>query len=279
MQVAFRTIGIVGAAGRMGTRVRTRLAQQPEFELLLVDVGKGAEQLQREGLHVVSGVEAAQRSDVLVLAVPDNKIAAVAQELVPYVRSGCAVLYLDPAVPFAGVLPQRPDVTYFVVHPSHPPLFQYEETPEARRDHGGGIAPQSIVCTLLQGPEEHYQPCEQLAKEIFAPIRAAYRLNIHQMALLEPILSEAIAYTLLSVLRDAYHEAVARGIPEPAVRDFLLGHIRVELAILFGEIQWRPSDAAERVRMWTYPRLLNENWRRLFDDDQLHECVQIILES
>jgi prephenate dehydrogenase len=105
MQVAFRTIGIVGAAGRMGTRVRTRLAQRPELELLLVDVGKGAEQLQQEGLHVVSGVEAAQRSDVLVLAVPDNKIAAVAQELVPFVRSGCAVLYLDPAVPFAGVLP------------------------------------------------------------------------------------------------------------------------------------------------------------------------------
>jgi len=279
MQLPFRTIGIIGAAGRMGTRVRTRLSQDPDLELLLVDVGQGAEQLAREGLSVVSGVEAAQRSDVLVIAVPDNKIASVAYELVPHLRSGCVAIYLDPAVPFAGVLPSRPDVTYFVVHPSHPPLFQDEETPEARRDHWGGIAHQSIVCTLLQGPEEHYEPCEELAKRIFAPIRAAYRLNIHQMALLEPILSEAIAYTLLSTLRDAYHEAIQRGIPEPAVRDFLLGHIRVELAILFNEIAWRPSDAAERVRMWTYPRLIKEDWRRLFDDDQLRECVQIILES
>jgi hypothetical protein len=47
-------------------------------------------------------------------------------------------------------------VSYFVTHPTHPPVFNDETDPEARRDYfGAGKAKQSIVNALVQGPEEH----------------------------------------------------------------------------------------------------------------------------
>ena len=67
------------------------------------------------------------------------------------------VVVLDAAAPAAGHLPDRPDLTYFVTHPCHPPLYAHDLTdPDQRRDVHGGVAPQAIVVALMQGPEEHY---------------------------------------------------------------------------------------------------------------------------
>ena len=44
---------------------------------------------------------------------------------------------------------------YFVTNPAHPPIYNGETDPEARRDYfGSGKAKQAIVKALMQGPEE-----------------------------------------------------------------------------------------------------------------------------
>ena len=64
-----------------------------------------------------------------MLAVPDTAIGKVAAELVPKVVPGTIVMALDAAAPYAGHLPARADITYFVTHPCHPPIFNDETTP------------------------------------------------------------------------------------------------------------------------------------------------------
>jgi len=67
------------------------------------------------------------------------------------------VICLDPAAPHGKKLPARSDISYFVTHPAHPPVFNDETDPEARRDFfGSGKAHQSIVSRLMQGPESDY---------------------------------------------------------------------------------------------------------------------------
>ena len=48
------------------------------------------------------------------------------------------VVALDAAAPFAGHLPARPDLTYFVTHPCHPPIYNDETDPP---DAGDDEAP------------------------------------------------------------------------------------------------------------------------------------------
>ena len=67
------------------------------------------------------------------------------------------VITLDAAAPFAGHLPARNHLVYFVTHPCHPPIFNDESTPEGRHDHFGSLyAKQSIVSALMQGPDEAF---------------------------------------------------------------------------------------------------------------------------
>ena len=67
------------------------------------------------------------------------------------------VMMLDAAAPFAGHLPKRDDLVYFVTHPCHPPVFNDETDLDAKRDYFGGIAAkQHIVCSLMQGPDSAY---------------------------------------------------------------------------------------------------------------------------
>ena len=43
---------------------------------------------------------------------------------------------LDPAAPHGGELPVRPDVSYFVCHPCHPPIVNDETDPEQHEGCG-----------------------------------------------------------------------------------------------------------------------------------------------
>src|SRR3546814_16253362 len=97
---------------------------------------------------------------------------------------GTVVVALDAAAPFAGHLPKRDDLTYFVTHPCHPPIFNDETEPAARDDRFGGLhARPSIVSALLQGPEEHYAHGEETARAILAPILRPHKGNVTQVAL------------------------------------------------------------------------------------------------
>jgi D-apionate oxidoisomerase len=168
---------------------------------------------------------------------------------------------LDAAAPHAGELPERGDVTYFVTHPCHPPLFDDETDPAARADFFGGVrARQHIVCALMQGPEEHYELCEQVARAIYKPVMRSHRVSVEQLAILEPALSETVGATLVTAMREAVDEAVRRGVPREAAMDFMLGHLKIELGILFGAFPGQFSDGALMAIENAKPQILREDW-------------------
>jgi hypothetical protein len=272
------TLALFGAGGNMGTRLSNALLPHPEYRLLYVEAGeRGIARLRERGLPITPGSEAAALADVVILAVPDNRIGTVAAEVVPQMRAGSMLICLDPAAPHAGRLPDRPDVSCFVTHPAHPPVFNTETDPEARRDFfGSGKARQAIVCALMRGPEEDYARGEAIARHIWHPVLRSHRVTVEQMAMLEPALSETVAASCLSVIREAMDEAIRRGVPAEAARDFLLGHLNIELAIFFEEIDWKLSAGAQQAVEEARAILFQPDWKRVFEPEHLLASVRRI---
>ena len=230
------------------------------------------------GLSAKSAEDALPQADVVILAIPDNAIGKVTHQLVGQFKHGAILIALDAAAPFAGELPDRPDLTIFVAHPCHPSVFNDETDPEARRDYFGGLkAKQAIVCALMRGPEAHYALAEDVSKRMYAPVMRAHRASVDQMAILEPVLSETITATCLTVIREATDEAVRRGVPEQAAFDFVLGHINVELAILFNQLPGvRMSDAANRAVERAKTEIFAPDWKKVFERDAITESIHAI---
>src|SRR5207244_7516817 len=113
------------------------------------------------------------------------------------------------------------DISYCFAHPCHPSVFNDETDPGARRDFFGGVkARQNIVCSLMQGTDGDYARGEAIARAMFAPVMKAHRVTIEQMALLEPVLVETTAATCITIIKEAMDEAIRRGVPAEAARDF-----------------------------------------------------------
>ena len=223
------SIALFGAGGKMGCRLAKNL-KGSRYDVRHVEVSDaGKARLQNElGISTVDVDTALNGADVVILAVPDTAIGKVAASINDKLKPGTMVVALDAAAPFAGHFPDRADLTYFVTHPCHPPIFNDETDMAAKKDHFGGIhAKQHIVSALMQGPEEAYAVGEEIAKVIWAPVMRSHRVTVEQMALLEPGLSETVCASLLVVMREAMDECVARGVPKEAARDFLLGHMNV----------------------------------------------------
>jgi hypothetical protein len=214
-------IALFGAGGKMGARLSRNLAAS-DYDVRHVEPSEVGRARLRDALGIacIDVPMALDAVDVVILAVPDTHVGAVAHDIAPLLRPGTMVMALDAAAPFAGHLPERPDLTYFVTHPCHPPIFNDETDPAARDDRFGGLhARQSIVNAMMQGPEAHYALGEAVAQTIWAPILRTHRVTVEQMALLEPGLSETVCATLLDTMREAMDEVVARGVPEEAARD------------------------------------------------------------
>ena len=275
---ATTTIALFGAGGKMGVRLARNL-KSSTYRVRHVEVSEaGRERLQKElGIACVAPDAALDGAKVVILAVPDTLIGKLAAEIAPKLPPGTMVMTLDAAAPFAGHLPQRPDLVYFVAHPCHPPIYNDETTPEARRDFfGGAHAKQSIVSALMQGPDEAFDLGEAVARTIYAPILRSYRLTVDQMALLEPGLSETVCATLLDVMREAMDEVVARGVPADAARDFLLGHMTILGAVIFKEIPGAFSDACNKAITFGKPRLMRDDWKKVFDRDEIADSIRRI---
>ncbi|MDX2153180.1 MAG: phosphogluconate dehydrogenase C-terminal domain-containing protein [Bryobacteraceae bacterium] len=268
-------IAVFGAAGNMGTRVLNALGGLPQYQLLCVEGNeRGAERLRERGYEAVPSDEAASQCDVAILAVPDVLIGTIAREVAPLMKPGAMIMCLDPAAPRAGRLPQRRDLSYFITHPAHPPIFNDEAEPEARRDFfGSGLAKQAIVSALMQGPEADYAKGEAIAARMFGPILRSHRVTVEQMAILEPVLSETVAATCLSVIREALDEAAARGVPFEAARDFLMGHLNIEIAILFNEIDWKFSAGAQKAIAEAKPKIFRDDWKQVFEEVEVMASV------
>jgi hypothetical protein len=215
-----------------------------------------------------------------VLALPDRVLGGVARDVVPKARTGALVVTLDPAAPCAGELPDRADVSYFVTHPCHPSVFEPEDDPEARADFFGGTkAKMPIVCALVQGPEEDYARGERLARDFFAPVTRAHRISVEQMALLEPAMAETVGIALIMALREALEEVVRRGVPRAAAEDFLYGHIKVPLGIVFGRADFPLSDGARLIAEFGRQRILRPDWKAVFEPGSVSEQLRAILDG
>lgn len=273
------TVAVIGAAGAMGTRITGRLKDDPGYRLLYVERNEAGEaKLRERGVTPNSKEEAIRDAEVFILAVPDTAIGPVAEEIAPHVKPGTMIMCLDPAAPYAGKLPKRDDITYFVTHPSHPPVFNDETDPEALHDYwGGGKAKQAIVNALMQGPEEDYAKGEMLANKMFGPVLRSHRITVEQMAMLEPALSETVALTMIATMREALDETVRRGVPAQAARDFLLGHINVELAIVFDELDWQVSAGAQKALAEARKDLLQPDWKKVFEPESVKASVAKIV--
>lgn len=269
------SIALFGAGGKMGFRLSKNLLASA-YSVRHVEPGAGGQKRLKDelGIDCVEVEQALDGAEVVILAVPDTLIGKLSHEISPQLMPGTMVITLDAAAPFAGHLPQRPDLVYFVAHPCHPPIFNDESKPEARRDFfGGAHAKQSVVSALMQGPEEAFDLGEDIAKTIYAPILRSHRLSVEHMALLEPGLSETVCATLLDVMREGMEEVIARGVPPQAARDFLLGHMTILTAVIFKEIPGQFSDACNKAITFGKPRLMRQDWKQVFDRDEIAESI------
>jgi hypothetical protein len=264
----------------MGARIASAMRNDPGYRMLYVEAGAaGQERLREKDLMPISQADAVEQADVIVLAIPDVLIGPVAKTLVPTLKPGTLVICLDPAAPHSGDLPPRRDISYFVVHPCHPPVINDETDPAARLDFFGGKAKQHIVCALMQGPESEYARGEAIARRMFAPVMRAHRVTVEQMAMLEPALSETCVLTFMFAIKEAIDEAVTRGVPEQAAVDFVMGHINVNLGILFKLIDAHFSDGAKLAVKQATPLLLQPDWKKVFEPDNVLQQVKAITQA
>jgi hypothetical protein len=273
-------IALLGAGGKMGVRLSTNL-QGSRFSVDHVEVSEAG----RERLRTAVGADcvdmdmALGQADVVLMAVPDRLIGKIAHDIIGKVRPNTALIVLDAAAPYAGEMPDRKDVTYFVTHPCHPPIFNDETDPVAKNDFFGGIhAKQHIVCALMQGPEEHYALCEEIAREIYKPVMRAHRCTVEDIAILEPALSETVGITLCLAMREAVDDVVRRGVPRQAAMDFMLGHINIGLSIAFEAFpEGKFSDGALYAIAQAKPQIFREGWLdRVFNKEAVLKSVKEI---
>jgi hypothetical protein len=271
-------IALVGAGGKMGCRLTDNFLKMPEYQVAYLEISEqGIKNLAQRGVSVSPQNESIAQADVVILALPDVALAELSAQIIPLMRSGATVLTLDPAAPLDGVIFHRDDLGYVIAHPCHPSVFNWEPTEAAFRDFYGGVtAKQSIVVALMFGTESNYQLGEQVAKDMYQPIDQVYRITLEQMAILEPAMVETLAQTCMEVVKEGFDKIIALGVPEAAARDFVLGHLRIQIAVLFKEVNGTFSDAAYKISKRAKPILFNEGWQKIFEMDDIREQVRDI---
>jgi ketol-acid reductoisomerase len=271
-------VALVGAGGKMGCRLTDNFLRTPGYEVSYLEISpKGIENLKLRGVSPGRQEEAIPSADVVILGVPDVAIGKISDEIIPLMKSGSLVLTLDPAAPLDGVIHHRDDIGYVIAHPCHPSIFNWEPTEAAFRDFYGGIsAKQSIVVALMHGSEVHYKLGEKVSQDMYAPIHHTHRITLEQMAILEPAMVETLAQTCMEVVKEGYDRIVSLGVPEEAARDFVLGHLRIQIAVLFKEVNGTFSDAAYKISKRAKPILFKDGWQRIFEMNDIREQVRDI---
>lgn len=254
----------------------THNLKNSRYEMSYLEVSPaGIEKLKGVGVNVSTSEKVISDAQVVILAVPDVALGAVSAFIIPSMKSGALAVTLDPAAALAGKLHHRHDIAYFIAHPAHPSIFNWEPTEAAMKDHFGGVAAkQAIVCALMHGSENDYQLGEDLAKTFYAPVSRSHKITVEQMGLLEPALVETLASTCVYVIRQGLEEVIKKGVPAEAARDFLLGHLRIQMAVLFDEIPGAVfSDAANKALQRGLKEFIREDWKKVFDDDNVKDQI------
>jgi D-apionate oxidoisomerase len=271
-------ISLVGAGGKMGCRLTDNFLKNPQYKVNYLEVSQqGIANLAQRGVSVSDEAAVIPVSDVVILALPDVAIGGLSENIIPQMKPGALVITLDPAAPLDGVIAHRDDLGYVIAHPCHPSVFNWEPTEAAFRDFYGGIsAKQSIVVALMHGTEAHYALGEQVSQDMYAPIHHTHRITLEQMAILEPAMVETLAQTCMEVVKEGYDRIIEKGVPEAAARDFVLGHLRIQIAVLFKEVNGTFSDAAYKISKRAKPILFKEGWQGIFEMDDIRQQVKDI---
>jgi D-apionate oxidoisomerase len=271
------TIALIGAGGKMGCRLTDNFVKT-DYQVHYLEVApRGIENLRQRGITLSEQSHAVPSADVVILAVPDVAIGAVARTVVPLMKPGALLMTLDPAAPLDNQLPRREDIGCVIAHPCHPSVFNWEPTEAGFRDFYGGIsAKQGIVVALMWGSESYYDLGVAVSTAMYAPVSRVHRVTLEQMAMLEPALVETLAQTCMEVVKEGYDRLVAAGVPKEAVRDFVLGHLRIQIAVLFGEVNGTFSDAAYKISKRAKPVLFKEGWQKIFELSDIQEQVRDI---
>jgi hypothetical protein len=274
-------VTVIGAGGKMGTRVTNNLKKHPEdFELHCCETSDaGIASIKARGLSVVAPESVIPKSDVIVLAIPDVVIKKVSVGVVAAMRPGSTMIILDPAAAVARELALRDDCTFAVTHPCHPSWFFDQDSPEARQDHFGGIAgKQDIVMAKIQGDDAKFAQAKRVSEVMFSPVLNAYVMGIRDIAFLEPTLVEILGASTLFAMAETVNEAVRRGIPREAAVSFLTGHINILSAVFLGKLgNVQVSDAC-KVAVGLGNRLvLRDDWRKIWDDEVLDKSIATML--
>jgi len=275
-----KTIALIGAGGKMGCRLTDNFLKTAYTVHYLEVSPKGLDNLHQRGVVISDLAAAVPAADVVILAVPDVAIGTVARDVVPKMKPGALLLTLDPAAPLDNQLPRREDIGCVIAHPCHPSVFNWESSEKGFRDFYGGIsAKQAIVVALMWGSDSYYDLGVEISTAMYAPVSRVHRVTLEQMAMLEPALVETLAQTCMEVVKEGHDRLVAAGVPAEAVRDFVLGHLRIQIAVLFGEVNGTFSDAAYKISKRAKPVLFKEGWEKIFDLADIREQVRDITAS
>jgi D-apionate oxidoisomerase len=264
------TIAVVGAGGKMGTRISNNLAETDHTVYYTETYPPGRARVEEAGRTLTDTDTAVADADVVILAVPDRVLGDVSHDVVPKLRSGAIVLTLDPAAAYAGLLAQRDDVSFAVAHPCHPSVFLERTSMEEWADTFGGIAaPQNVVAAQETGTPEQRGVAETVIRAMYAPVLDVHWVTVKQLAVLEPTLVETVACMIGALLNEALHETVHTvGVPEEAAKAMLYGH--VQIALVNGLRGDHPFSEACLIAM-DYGRdtIIKDDWKKIFDDREL----------
>jgi hypothetical protein len=273
-----KKVVLTGAGGKMGIRITHNLLHSDYMMSYLEVSEEGRRRLAGMNIEVSRQDDAVPEGDIIILAVPDVSIEKVSAQIVPLMKSGALLVTLDPAAALAGKIYPRKDIGIYITHPAHPSVFNWEPTKEAQQDYFGGVlAKQVTVSALMQGKEKDYNIGDELTQRMYAPVIRNYKITAGQMGLLEPALVETLCSTLQVIVREALDIVIEKGVPAEAAREFLLGHLNIQLAVIYGQIPGAVfSDAANKAIVRGKPLLIKENWRDVFEPDNVMEQIRDI---
>jgi len=274
-------VSVIGAAGKMGTRITNNLAKHRDtVELHFCEASEaGIASIRQRGFTITPTETAVAQSEVIVLAVPDVIIKAVSVGIVKMMSPGSTMIILDPAAAVAKELALRDDCTFVVAHPCHPSWLLDQDTPEARQDHFGGIAgKQDIVMAKIQGDDANFASARTISELMYAPVATSYVMGIRDIAFLEPTLVEILGASTLYAMAETVNEAERRGISRDAAVSFLTGHINILSAVFLGKMgNVKVSDACQVAIGLGNRLVLRDDWKRIWDDDVLDKSIATML--
>jgi hypothetical protein len=113
-------------------------------------------------------------------------------------------------------------------------------------------------------------------RDIFGPVRDAYRLTTEEMALLEPALVESLQQTFVETIHEGMETVVEMGVPEEAARAFVMGHLRIQIAVVFGMTDFPFSDAAQQKSAEAREELFRDDCAEILTRERTKESVRDI---